>query len=384
MKRPLPNPPLPLRGAEQGEAAGSGRVKKGLSHDLPRTIMPPNQRNTHTRLRRPPMNVQVTSRPTVQPAATSKLAIADGDIHPQRNSYKDLFPYMEACWVEMAKTFGSRPRQAYQAGPAYPKGQPNASRRDAWPPGGRPGSSLPFLQKQLLDENNITLGILNPTGDNGASFQNREFGTGVATAMNRWVEAEWLIDPRLKGSIVVPYEDADAAVAEIERWAGDPRFVQVLMVTRTANPPGQKQYWKVYEAAAAANLPVGVHAFGFGGYPVTGSGWPSFYIEDMVGHAQSSQSFLTSLVIEGVFERVKNFKLVLIESGFAWLPPLAWRLDKLWTRLKQETPHLKRAPSEYIRESVYEDPTQVLPMPLPEQQRRDFFFNNAMKLYRQA
>ena len=149
---------------------------------------------------------------------------------------------MEARWVEMAKTFGSRPRQAYQAGPAYPKGQPNASRRDAWPPeGGRPGSSLPFMQKQLLDENNITLGILNPTGDNGASFQNREFGIGVASAMNRWVEAEWLIEPRLKGSIVVPYEDADAAVAEIERWAGDPRFVQVLMVTRTANPPGQKQ-----------------------------------------------------------------------------------------------------------------------------------------------
>jgi hypothetical protein len=330
---------------------------------------------------------------------------------------------METRWVEMAKTFGSRPRQAYQAGPAYPKGQPNASRRDAWPPeGGRPGSSLPFLQKQLLDANNITLGILNPTGDNGASFQNREFGAGVASAMNRWVAAEWLIEPRLKGSIVVPYEDADAAVAEIEHWAGDPRFVQVLMVTRTANPPGQKQYWKIYQAAAAANLPVGVHAFGFGGYPVTGSGWPSFYIEDMVGHAQSSQSFLTSLVIEGVFERIPNFKLVLIESGFAWLPPLAWRLDKLWHRLKQETPHLRRAPSEYIRESVwlttqpmeepqprehvldaigwigwdrllfatdyphwdYDDPTQVLPMPLPEEQRRDFFFNNAMKLYRQA
>ena len=59
------------------------------------------------------------------------------------------------------------------------------------------------------------------------------------------------------------------------------------MVTRTAEPPGQKRYWKIYEAAAAANLPIGVHAFGFGGYPVTGSGWPSFYIEDMVGHAQS-------------------------------------------------------------------------------------------------
>ena len=163
------------------------------------------------------MNVQVTSRPTAQPAAASKLAIADGDIHPQRNSYKDLFPYMEARWVEMAKTFGSRPRQAYQAGPAYPKGQPNASRRDAWPPeGGRPGSSLPFLQKQLARREQHPARHPEPHRRQRPSFQNREFGAGVASAMNRWVEAEWLIEPRLKGSIVVPYEDADAAVAEIE------------------------------------------------------------------------------------------------------------------------------------------------------------------------
>ena len=180
------------------------------------------------------MNVEVLNRGAAAAQNASKLAIADGDIHPQRNSAKDLHPYLEKRWQEHMATFGSRPRQAYQAGPAYPKGQPNASRRDAWPPeGGRPGSSLSFMQKQLLDENNIQLGILNPTGDNGSSFQNREFGIGVASAMNRWVEAEWLTDPRLKGSIVVAYEDADAAVAEIERWAGDPRFVQVLMVTRT-------------------------------------------------------------------------------------------------------------------------------------------------------
>ena len=80
------------------------------------------------------MNVEVTNRPIVQPAGTSKLAIADGDIHPQRNSYKDLFPYMEARWVEMAKTFGSRPRQAYQAGPPIRRG--NRTRPGATP--GRP------------------------------------------------------------------------------------------------------------------------------------------------------------------------------------------------------------------------------------------------------
>ena len=218
--------------------------------------------------------IDKTKATTIQPAAGSKLAIADGDIHPQRNSYKDLFPYMEQRWVEMAKTFGSRPRQAYQAGPAYPKGQPNASRRDAWPPdGGRPGSSLSFMQKQLLDANNIQLGVLNPTGDNGASFQNREFGAGVATAMNRWVEAEWLIEPRLKASIVVPYEDTDAAVAEIERWAGDPRFVQVLMPVACEMMLGRSYYWPIYEAAARHDLPIGLHAGSMYRYTPTSTGW---------------------------------------------------------------------------------------------------------------
>jgi uncharacterized protein len=370
------------------------------------------------------MNVQVTSRPLPAPANASKLATADCDIHPQRSSDKALHPYLEQRWIEHMQMFGARPRQAYQKGPAYPKGQPNASRRDAYPPeGGRQGSSLSFMQKQLLDQNNCVLGILNPTGDNGQSYQNREFGAAVCHAMNEWVLHEWLEpEPRLKGSIVVPYEDADAAVAELAKYAGNPHFAQVLMLSRTSEPPGQKRYWKLYEAAAEAGLPIGVHAFGFGGYPVSGSGWPSYYIEDMVGHAQSSQAFLTSMVIEGVFERIPALQLVLVEAGFAWLPSLSWRLDKIWNRLRVETPHLKHLPSEYIHKSVYlttqpmeepakreqvldaidwigwdrllfatdyphwdyDDPDMVLPMPLPEQKRRDFFLNNATKLYKQG
>ncbi len=32
----------------------------------------------------------------------------------------------------------------------------------------------------------------------------------------------------------------------------------------------------------------------------------------------------------------------------------------------------------------YDDPDMVLPMPLPEQKRRDFFLNNAARLYKQG
>jgi hypothetical protein len=61
--------------------------------------------------------------------------------------------------------------------------------------------------------------------------------------------------------------------------------------------------------------------------------------------------------------------VVIIEGGFGWLPALTWRLDKLFERMRSEVPHLKRRPSEYIREHIWlttqpmeepKDPRQLL------------------------
>lgn len=368
------------------------------------------------------MTVDISDRPSARTAAASRLAIADCDIHHSpANGMKGLFPYLEKRWRDHLTNFGPLPRQAFQSGPAYPKSQPDASRRDSWPPeGGRPGSSLAFMQRHHLDPHNITLGVLAMIRPHPGSFQNGYLAGAVAQAMNRWQVAEWTgPEPRLKASILIPYEDGEASAGEIRRWADHPDYVQALMLSRTAEPAGQKRYWPIYRAAAETGIPIGIHAFGFGGYPVSGSGWPSYYIEDMVGHAQSCQTMLTSMVFEGIFERFPGLKIVLIEAGFAWLPALCWRLDKLWDRLRAETPHLRRKPSEYIRDHVwltsqpmeepevrsraldaigwigwdrmlfatdyphwdYDDPAHVLPNDVTERQRRDFFLNNAWTLY---
>ena len=68
------------------------------------------------------MNVQVTSRPTAQAPANLKLAIADGDIHPQRNSYKDLLPYMEARWLEQCEDIRLPPAAGLPGGPRLSEG----------------------------------------------------------------------------------------------------------------------------------------------------------------------------------------------------------------------------------------------------------------------
>lgn len=367
------------------------------------------------------MTVETVQTPGLAVASAQKLAIADCDIHPSPKSVEvEIYPYLEKRWQDHYETYGMLLRQPFQAGPAYPKGQPDAARRDAYVPGGgKPGSDLAHMQKQHLDPYNVQLGVLNPLRS-GQGLQNPDFAAAYCRAVNDWQIAEWTSkEPRLKGSVCIPYEDAALSVEEIRRRAGDPNFVQAFMLIRTSEPMGNRRYWPIYEACVEAGLPLAVHAFGFGGTPVTGSGWPSFYTEDMVGHAQSAQNMATSMVLEGVFERWPALKLIVVEAGFAWAPPLGWRLDRIWAQNRQELPHVKRPPSEYLRENVwyttqpfeepdrrghlkdvfewigwdrllfatdyphwdFDDPARI---PLPKADaatRRGFFLDNARKLY---
>ena len=367
------------------------------------------------------MNIHVATPPDAAKTSRLGLAIADGDIHPRPKSARSLDPYLSQRWREHMSIYGMTPRHGYQAGPLYPKGNPDASRRDAYTPdGGRPGSDLQFMREQLLDRYNVELGILNAITPAPGNAQNRQLSIALSTAMNEWQAAEWTAhEPRLKASIVVPYEDGAASAEEIDRWAGQDDFVQILLMSRTAEPLGQRRYWPIYEAACRNDIAIGVHAFGYGGYPITGGGWPSYYIEEMSGHSQCCQALLASMVLEGVFEHFPTLRLVLIEAGFAWMPSLAWRLDKHAQKFKGELPHLKLTPSEYIKRNVwittqpmeepnrrrhlgdtidwigwdrlifatdyphwdFDDPEHALPIRIDDEKRAMFFRENARKVY---
>jgi predicted TIM-barrel fold metal-dependent hydrolase len=365
------------------------------------------------------MNVELKPRPVA--AAAVQQALADCDLHPTPKSQeKEVFPFLEKRWQDHLKTYGALPRVGFATESQYPKAQPNAGRRDAFPPGGgSQGSDLAFMARQHLDPNNVKFGVLIPLGP-AQSAQNIDLGIALCSAMNQWQLAEWTSkDKRLRGSILIPYQDAKASVAEIERHADNRSFCQVGMLSRTPEPMGHRHYWPIYAAAEAADLPIGVHAFGHSGWPITGGGWASYYIEDMMSHAQSCQAGIASMVLEGVFEKFPRLKLVLVEGGLAWLPSLAWRLDAIWEKARSELPHVPRPPSEYIRENIwltsqpieeptnrqqivdvmdwigwdrvlyasdyphwdFDDPAQVLPVKLTKEQRQNFFIDNARRVY---
>ena len=110
------------------------------------------------------MNVQVLDRPGNRAANTTRTAIADGDIHPSPKSWeKEVYPFLEARWQRHMQTYGMRYRQGFISGPPYPKGQPDAARRDAFPPnGGRAGSDLDFMSKEIQDQLAVEWGKFTP------------------------------------------------------------------------------------------------------------------------------------------------------------------------------------------------------------------------------
>ncbi|MBR3372340.1 MAG: amidohydrolase [Rhodobacteraceae bacterium] len=297
----------------------------------------------------------------------ARTMIVDCDIHPAYTSQAEMLSYLPLRWRQHVQEFGLFSANPLMGALPYPR-MNHGMRRDSYPAaGGPPASDLAFLQEQLLDAHGIEYGILQPLSP-GHLMSNTALGVALCAGTNDWQIDKWTgPEPRLKGSLSVMQEDAQASVTEIQARANDRRFVQVAISPRTLEPAGRQRYWPIYEAAAHYDLPVAMHSAAFGSRANTGSGWASFYIEEHFAFSHAAQTALVSMIFEGVFDAFPHLKVVLVEGGFAWFPAMVWRLDREWERHRREVPHLKRRPSEYIRDHVWLTTQPVEEPPLSSQ-----------------
>lgn len=282
---------------------------------------------------------------TTQPA---RVGIVDCDVHPSPKSIDEIKAHLPMPW-----------RDRYNGGGRGFFGNPaHGARLDSKPPSGGPPASDPdFLRKQLIDEFGVAYAVLLPR-----AFCNLhpdpDFGAAIAAAFNDWLADTWLSkynpDGVFKGSITVAHQDPAAAAREIERWAGHPHFVQVMMDSGARAPYGQRQYYPIYEACAKHGLPLAIHpgTDGMGINVQPTPGYPTHYIEWHTCLSLAFQSHLVSFLTEGVFERFPGFRVVLTEGGVSWLPALIWRLDAEWKALRSEVPWVLKPPSAYLRDHV--------------------------------
>jgi predicted TIM-barrel fold metal-dependent hydrolase len=273
-------------------------------------------------------------------AAAVGLERIDCDLHNEVPGIEALLPHLPEHWVEHVQTTVFR-------------GPPDAT----YPPAlfREPAAAtdpLARLREEVLDRDGVTLGILNCTYAVDG-LHNPDQAAAMARAVNDWQVAEWLArDPRLRASIVVPSQVPALAVEEIERMAGNPGFVQVLLPARAHHPYGSRLFHPLWEAVAAHRLVAGIHFGGAPGNPPTAAGWPSYHFETYVGMALVFAAQLSSLVSEGVFDLHPDLRVTFIESGFTWLPSHLWRFDKEWKNLRRLVPWVRRPPSDYVRRHV--------------------------------
>jgi predicted TIM-barrel fold metal-dependent hydrolase len=272
----------------------------------------------------------------------------DCDVHPALPGISALMPYLDDYWREQVTTRGIDGLDLA----SYPPRVPANGRPDWRPSSGKPGSLLPALRDHVLTAFGSRAAICNPLYGVQA-LHNEHFATALARAMNDWIAAEWLDrEPQLAASITVAPQNPELAAEEIERRAGDRRFVQVLLLAMGEAPLGKRRYWPIYAAAERHRVPIGIHAGGTAHHATTGNGWPSYYLEDYVVQPAAFQAHLLSLVHEGVFAKFPALTVVMIEAGFTWLPQFMWRANKTWRAMRAEVPWVDRPPADIIREHV--------------------------------
>ena len=237
---------------------------------------------------------------------------------------------------------------------AAPQRQLPAERADA-----ARATSTP-LREQVLDPWGLRHAVLTCLTAFDAS-RNGYYEAALCSAINDWLRAEWLErDERLRAYLTIPTLDPDAG----DRGGRARRRARRLR-RRAACPIRSETRWgnRRYHDAARGDRRHGPRAractpgAGPGSAP-TASGFTHTYFEDYLSNSQIvAQAQVLSLVTEGVFDRAPALRVVLLECGFSWLPPLLWRFDKDWKAVWREVP-VGQGPAVGVR-----------PPPLPRRDR---------------
>lgn len=313
--------------------------------------------------------IQVKERVPTEVEAAPRIAVIDTDVHPGwAPQNPELLKHVPRRWREYLDVIGLR------VGLERPRQRAHACRWDADPPGGGgPGTDPAFAAEQLLDRYDMTAAVLN---DIGAFMVNNGKGmpaglcTAFCRALNEHRLEAWLdSDPRWYASISVAHELPHEAAEEIRRCREESgehneRWVQILLPPDNERPAGHQRYWPIYEAAEHYGIPVAFHVLA--SRKITPSGGPSFYFEEHCDFAGFNFPLVSSLVFEGVFDRFPGLRVALIELGWSWVVPFAWRMDHAYRVLRDEVGHLERLPSEYVRDHMW---FSTQPMEEPEDPR---------------
>jgi uncharacterized protein len=277
-------------------------------------------------------------------------AVIDADVHAVVPRIDALFPHLDPVWVEGIRERGWKGPIGTRL--SYPPGAPSTARVE-WIHDDEPAASrVEHLGHDVLDPWGTERAVLN-CYSGVDSLRHPDWAAALASSVNDWLIAEWLDkDPRLVGTMVIPARDPIAAAREIDRIGSHPRIVQVMLPVRSERLYGQRYFNPIYEAAARHGLVIGLHWGGTADDAPSPTGFASWYVEEVAAETQLYLSHLTSMILEGTFQKFPDLRVSVMEGGFLWIPGWIWGVDKKWKGLRREVPWVDKLPIAVLREHV--------------------------------
>jgi len=212
---------------------------------------------------------------------------------------------------------------------------------------------------------------------------------GATRAHNRAMSEFCADDDRLMGVGIVPLDDPELALREVE-FALDAGLEAIWVPHHPAGErsPGHVDLAPFWQCLAESGTPFVLHV---GGSPLqldprwtdTGrapardwmGGGENIRSKDMAVLHQGPETFISVMVMDGVFEKFPSLRGACVELGAGWVPSMLTRLDwvvRSWSRVDPYLAELERTPSEMLRTQmaftpyVFEDVGAFIDQSAPE------------------
>lgn len=239
---------------------------------------------------------------------------------------------------------------------------------------------------QALDQLGFAKQLVFATYSAGIAFspqRSLEERYAAARAHNRAMADFCAADPRLLGVALLPLDEPRAACAELEhllRLGLDAAWVPHRPCG--ACSPGHDDLDPIWARLAEARIPFVLHVSGVmlaleHAWMNTGRPAPTDWLgtgenvraKDMASLHQPVETFISALVLDGVFERHRALRGGVMELGAGWVPQMLKRLDwiaEIWSKSDAALKALTRPPSQQIVEHmaftpyVYEDVGELI------------------------
>jgi predicted TIM-barrel fold metal-dependent hydrolase len=215
------------------------------------------------------------------------------------------------------------------------------------------GGFDPDQRLRDMDSEGIDVGVLYPTlGLFFPEILDRDLHAALCRAYNDWLADFCRTDPRrLVGVALLPLDDVEASIAELERATAQLGFRGALFrpnpyAGRPIQHPCYEPFWQCVESLG---VPVAVHEGVSDSIPTLGrdrTGNPALL--HLMSHPFEQMGACAGLVLGGVLERHPKLRCVFLESGSGWLPYWLNRMDGHWETWSRHLRALQAKPSEYF------------------------------------